>query len=43
MQMTFEDVKRIRENPTAECCDIKDLQSLIDVALEKQIPKKPIP
>ena len=40
--MTFEDVKRIRENPTAEDVDNKELHSLIDVALEKQIPKKPI-
>ena len=39
--MKFEDVKRIRENPTAENCDIKELHNLIDVAIEKQIPKKP--
>ena len=39
--MKFEDVKRIRENPTAEKCDIKELHNLIDVAIEKQIPKKP--
>ena len=32
--MTFEDVKRIRENPTAED---------IDIAIEKQIPKKATP
>lgn len=40
--MTFEDVKRIRQNPTAEDCDNKELSKLIDIALEKQIPKKPI-
>ena len=40
--MTFEDVKRIRENPTVEDCDIKELHKLIDLAIEKQIPKKPI-
>ncbi len=38
--MTFEDVKRIRENPT-EPCDIKELQKLIDLAVEKQISQKP--
>ncbi len=41
-EFTFEDVKRIRENPTAECCDIKELHELIDTAIEKQIPKKPL-
>lgn len=40
--MTFEDVKRIRENPTAEDVDNKELARLIDIAIEKQIPKKPI-
>lgn len=40
--MTFEDVKRKRENPTAEDCDNKELQKLIDLALEKQIPQKPL-
>ena len=39
--MTFEDVKRIRENPTAEDCDNKELARMIDLAIEKQIPKKP--
>ena len=39
-QMTFEDVKRIRENPTAKDCDNKELHKLIDIAIEKQIPKK---
>lgn len=38
--MTFEDVKRIRENPTAEDVDNAELHRLIDIALEKQIPKK---
>ncbi|MBQ2397461.1 MAG: hypothetical protein II304_10605 [Bacteroidales bacterium] len=40
--MTFEEIKRIRENPTTESCDIKELHEMIDIALEKQIPKKPI-
>lgn len=42
--MTYEDVKRIRENPTAEIdtCDIKELQRLLTEAVEKQIPKKPL-
>ena len=40
--MTFEDVKRIRKNPIAESCDIQELHNLIDIAIEKQIPKKPI-
>ena len=40
--MTFEDVKRIRKNPIAESCDILELHNLIDIAIEKQIPKKPI-
>lgn len=39
--MTFEDVKRIRENPTAEDVDNRELHRLIDIAIEKQIPKKP--
>ena len=39
--MTFGDVKRIRENPTAEDVDNRELHKLIDIALEKQIPKKP--
>ena len=41
--MTFEDVKRIGENPTAEDVDNRELHKLIDIALEKQIPKKPTP
>ena len=38
--MTFEDVKKIRENPTFENCDNEELSKLIDIAIEKQIPKK---
>lgn len=40
--MTFEDVKRIRLNPTFEDCDNEELSKLIDTAIEKQIQKKPI-
>jgi hypothetical protein len=40
--MTYEDVKAIRDNPTAEACDLKELQRLINEAIEKQIPKKVI-
>ena len=39
--MTFEDVKRIRQNPTAEEVDYQELHKMIDLAVEKQIPKKP--
>lgn len=38
--MTFEDVKNIRQNPTMADVDNKELSTMIDVALEKQIPKK---
>lgn len=38
--MNYEDVKRIRENPTAEDVDNAELHKLIDIAIEKQIPKK---
>ena len=38
--MNYEDVKRIRENPTAEDVDNDELHRLIDIAIEKQIPKK---
>lgn len=41
--MTFEEVKRIRENPTAEDVDNAELHKMIDLAIEKQIPKKPTP
>lgn len=40
--MTFEEVKKIRENPTMADVDNEELHKLIDIALEKQIPKKPI-
>lgn len=40
--MKFEDVKRIRENPTAENVENAELHKMIDLAIEKQIPKKPI-
>ena len=38
--MTFEEVKRIRENPTFKNCDNAELSEMIDKAIEKQIPKK---
>lgn len=38
--MTFSDVKRIRENPSFEDVDNNELSELIDIAIEKQIPKK---
>ena len=38
--MTFGEVKRTREKPTAEDVDNRELHKLIDIALEKQIPKK---
>lgn len=38
--MTFEDVKRIRENPLMDDIDNKELHKMIDIAVEKQIPKK---
>lgn len=38
--MSFEDVKRIRQNPTAEDVDNQELHKMIDLAVEKQIPKK---
>ena len=37
--MTFEDVKKIRQNPTAADVDNKELSKMIDIAIEKQIPK----
>lgn len=40
--MKFEDVKKIRENPTMADVDNKELSKLIDIAIEKQIPKEPI-
>lgn len=41
--MTYEDVKRIRINPTAKAVDNKELSKMIDIAVDRQIPKKPIP
>ena len=40
--MTYEDVKRIRQNPTIADVDNKELSEMIDEAVERQIPKKPI-
>ena len=40
--MTFEDVKRIRQNPTTADVDNEELSKMIDIAVEKQIPKKPM-
>ncbi len=39
--MTFEEVKIARENPEFECDDL-EFQRKIDIAIEKQIPKKVI-
>ena len=39
--MTYEEVKKIRNNGEMEHANIRELQKLIDVAIEKQIPKKP--
>ena len=39
--MTYEDVKRIRQNPTMEDVDNEELSKMIDAAIEKQIAKKP--
>ena len=39
--MTYEEVKKIRTNGEIEHANIRELQKLIDVAIEKQIPKKP--
>lgn len=38
--MTYEDVKRTREKPALNDTDNAELQEMIDVAIEKQIPKK---
>lgn len=40
--MTYEEVKRIRQNPTLDDIDNKELAEMIDNAIEKQIPKKPV-
>ena len=39
--MTYEEVKKIRNNGKIEHANIRELQKLIDIAIEKQIPKKP--
>ena len=39
--MTYEEVKKIRNNGEIEHANIRELQKLIDVEIEKQIPKKP--
>ena len=39
--MTYEEVKKIRNNGQVEHPNIRELQELIDIAIEKQIPKKP--
>lgn len=41
--MTYEEVKAIQNNPAAEDCDNQELSRLIDEAIEKQIPAKPLP
>ena len=40
--MTYEEVKAIRENRIGEVYDMKEFQRLIDIAIDKQIPKPPI-
>jgi len=40
--MTYEEVKAIRENQIGEVYDMKEFQRLIDIAIDKQIPKPPI-
>ncbi len=39
--MTYEEVKKIRNNGQVEHPNIRELQELMDIAIEKQIPKKP--
>lgn len=39
--MTYEEVKKIRNNGQVDHPNIRELQELIDIAIEKQIPKKP--
>lgn len=41
--MTYEELKKIRNDGQIEHANIRELQKLIDVAIEKQIPKKPHP
>lgn len=40
--MTYEDVKAIRHNPKATDVDNRKLAKMIDDAVDKQIPKRPI-
>lgn len=40
--MTYEEVKKIRNNGQVEHPNIRELQELIDIAIEKQIPKEPL-
>lgn len=40
--MTYEEVKRIRNNMTLQDIDNDELSRMIDIAIEKQIPKKTI-
>ena len=39
-KMTYEEVKKIRQNPTMQDVDNAELQRLIDEAVEKQIANK---
>lgn len=39
--MTFEDVKRIRLKPTFVDVDNEELAKMLDIAVERRIPKKP--
>lgn len=41
--MTYEEVKKIRNDEQIEHANIRELQKLIDIAIEKQIPEKPHP
>ncbi len=38
--MTYEEVKRIRDNPSSEDVDNDELSRMIDKAIDKQIAKK---
>lgn len=38
--MTYEEVKKIRENPTMADVDNAELHKMIDLAIKKQIPKR---
>ena len=39
--MTYEEVKRIRDNPSSEDVDNEELSRMIDKAIDKQIARKP--